>query len=122
MSCEIGVATKVAHVYENNEDKVAEKPMNFSDVSLPQFVNCLDLIGIMIADRPIKASRYRSLTLGSIRPLKYIKGEPNKLRHLKPSRFMLEGATSHCQKMLAHRDTVCACVAVQNSSSLVANN
>lgn len=66
-----------------------QKPMNFSHVSLSQFIDEFDLIGIMIADRPLKASCWCSLSLESIRPLRHLESEPNELQHLKPSCFML---------------------------------
>ena len=65
MNCEIRMDTNMVHVYENNEDVVTEKPMNFSHVRLPQFIDEFDLIGIMIAGRPLKASCWRSLSLES---------------------------------------------------------
>ncbi|KAH7984596.1 hypothetical protein HPB52_022870 [Rhipicephalus sanguineus] len=101
MNCEIRMDTNVVHIYEKNEDMVAEKPMSFSYASLPQFINDLDLISIMIADGPLKSSRYHWPSLEGIRPLRHLKGEPNKFQHLIPSLSCWEGATSNCRNMVA---------------------
>ncbi|KAH7936307.1 hypothetical protein HPB52_021406 [Rhipicephalus sanguineus] len=55
MNIEIHRSTNVVSVYEDNEDMVAEKPINFSYVSPPPFINELELVAIMIADGPPKS-------------------------------------------------------------------
>lgn len=43
----------VVHVYKNQEDVDAEKPLDFPYINLTQFVNDLNLMCAMIADGPL---------------------------------------------------------------------
>ncbi|KAH7981608.1 hypothetical protein HPB52_000212 [Rhipicephalus sanguineus] len=87
--CEIRTDTNVVHVSESNEHMFTEKPMDFSYVILPHFINDLDLTGIMITDEPLKSSRDRRLSWLSIRRRRHLESETDKLQHLIPSHFLL---------------------------------
>lgn len=52
----------VIHVYKNQEDADAEKPLDFPYINLTQFVNDLNLMCAMIADGPLKSFCYRRLS------------------------------------------------------------
>ncbi|KAH7986864.1 hypothetical protein HPB52_024671 [Rhipicephalus sanguineus] len=88
-NCEIGMDTNVVHVYERNENAVAEKAMNSSYVSLPQLINDLNNIGLMITDRPLKSSRYHWLSWKNIRPRRRLESKFDELQQLNPSQFPL---------------------------------
>ncbi|KAH7969960.1 hypothetical protein HPB52_023093 [Rhipicephalus sanguineus] len=88
-NCEIGMDTNVVHVYEKNENAVAEKAMNSSYVSLPQLMNDVNNIGLMITDRPLKSSRYHWLSWKSIRPRRRLESKLDELQQLNPSQFLL---------------------------------
>ncbi|KAH7936278.1 hypothetical protein HPB52_021319 [Rhipicephalus sanguineus] len=88
-NCEIGMDTNVVHVYEKNENAVAEKAMNSSYVSLPQLINDVNNIGLMITDRPFKSSRYHWLSWKSIRPRRRLESKLDELQQLNPSQFLL---------------------------------
>ncbi|KAH7939337.1 hypothetical protein HPB52_011168 [Rhipicephalus sanguineus] len=88
-NCEIGRDTNVVHVYEKNENAVSEKAMNSSYVSLPQLINDLNNIGLVITDRPLKASRYHWLSWKSIRPRRRLESKLGELQQLIPSQFLL---------------------------------
>ncbi|KAH7962143.1 hypothetical protein HPB52_014645 [Rhipicephalus sanguineus] len=89
MNCEIGMDTNVVHVYENNENAVAERAMNFSYVSLPQLINDLNNIGLMITDRPLKSSRCHWLSWKSIRLRRRLESKLDELQQLISSQFLL---------------------------------
>ncbi|KAH7968857.1 hypothetical protein HPB52_011954 [Rhipicephalus sanguineus] len=87
-NCEIGMDTNVVHVYEN-ENAVAEKAMNSSYVSLPQLINDLNNIGLMITDRPLKSSRCHWHSWKSIRPRRRLESKLDELQQLISSEFLL---------------------------------
>ncbi|KAH7943590.1 hypothetical protein HPB52_009381 [Rhipicephalus sanguineus] len=89
MNCEIGMDTNVVHFYENNKNAVAEKAMNSSYVSLPQLINDLNNIGLMITDRLLKSSRCHWLSWKSIRPRRRLESKLDELQQLISSQFLL---------------------------------
>ncbi|KAH7934970.1 hypothetical protein HPB52_002514 [Rhipicephalus sanguineus] len=89
MNCEIGMDTNIVHVYRNNENVVAENAMNSSYISLPQLINDLNNIGLMITDRPLKSSRYRRLSWRSISLQRRLESKLDEVQPLIPSHFLL---------------------------------
>ncbi|KAH7967730.1 hypothetical protein HPB52_002083 [Rhipicephalus sanguineus] len=86
---DIGMDTNVVNVDENKENAVAEKAMNSSCIRLPQLINDVNNIGLMITDRPLKSSRYHWLSWKSIRPRRRLESKLDKLQQLNPSQFLL---------------------------------
>ncbi|XP_037505817.1 uncharacterized protein LOC119382165 [Rhipicephalus sanguineus] len=103
-NCEIGMDTNVVHVYERNENAVAEKAMNSSYVSLPQLINDLNNIGLMITDRPLKSSRYHWLSWKNIRPRRRLESKFDELQQLNPSQFPL--GSRHISLRLRYIETI----------------
>ncbi|KAH7986747.1 hypothetical protein HPB52_024750 [Rhipicephalus sanguineus] len=89
MNFDIGMDTNVIHVYENKENVVAEKAMNSSYIRLPHLINDLNIIGLMITDKPLKSSRYRRLSWKSIRPRSRLGSKLDELQQLIASQFLL---------------------------------
>ncbi|KAH7968046.1 hypothetical protein HPB52_005531 [Rhipicephalus sanguineus] len=93
-NCEIRMNTDVVHVYENYDNMVAEKPMDLSYASLPQFIDDFELIGTVISDLLLRPSRCHRLSWESIRPQGHFDSKPNELQHLIPSHFLLSRSGS----------------------------
>ncbi|KAH7973045.1 hypothetical protein HPB52_020792 [Rhipicephalus sanguineus] len=89
MNFGIGIDTNVVHVYENKENAVAEKAMNSSYIRLLHLINDLNIIGLMITEKPLKSSRYRRLSWKSIRPRRRLESKLDELQQLIASQFLL---------------------------------
>ncbi|KAH7983164.1 hypothetical protein HPB52_009700 [Rhipicephalus sanguineus] len=82
MNFNIRMDTNVVHVYENEENAVAEKAMNSSYIRLPYLINELNTIGFVITDKSLKSSRYRRLSWRSIRSRRRVESNLDELQQL----------------------------------------